>query len=208
MYEQGLRTKIMYPQPIHRLKNALKKLPGVGHRTAERYIFYLLKSGKGEVAELINALNNVIQNVKSCQICWDFGNTDPCSICMNPKKDRTKICVVAESQHTKTILNTTKYNGLFHVLRGTLSSEVDNLEQLKIESLLKRIIMNPQVNEIILALNPDLEGETTILYLSKKIHEIREIKITRLARGLPMGSDMLYADDITLSNALDNRTVS
>ncbi len=198
----------MYPQPIHRLTNALKKLPGVGHRTAERYIFYLLKSGKGEVAELINSLNDLILRVQSCQICWDFGDTNPCSICSDKKRDRTIICVVAEPQHTKTILNTTKYNGLFHVLRGTLSSEVNNLEELKIETLLKRIIMNPQVKEIILALNPDLEGETTILYLSKKIKEIRDIKITRLARGLPMGSDMLYADDITLSNALTNRTQS
>jgi recombination protein RecR len=199
----------MYPQPVYKLINSLKKLPGVGQRTAERFIFYLLKSGKGEVVDLINALTYVVKNIQSCQICWDFSEHNPCKTCSDPKRNTSSLCIVAEPQHVQTITNTTKFNGLFHVLRGTLSSEVDNMESLKINDLLKRIRENLKLTEIILALNPDLEGETTILYLTNRIKDTNpNLKITRLARGLPMGSDMLYADEITLSSALENRTDS
>ncbi len=194
----------MYSRSIQQLINAFTKLPSVGPRTAERFVFYLLKSGKRDVAELTLALKQLMERVKSCEICWDFSDQSPCHICANEKRNQGLICVIAESQHMHAIEKMGEYEGVFHVLRGTISpDDEESLTRLKIPELLDRAV---SAKEVILALNPDLSGETTMMYLEKKLAEKNPtLKITRLARGLPMGSDVQYADEITLGNALKNR---
>lgn len=197
----------MYAKPIQQLIQAFNKLPSVGTRTSERFVFYLLKSGKKDVAELTLALKQLMETIKSCEMCWDFSDKTPCAICSDGKRDHTTICVVQESQDVQAIERTGSYSGLFHVLRGVIKADDgDSIRYLKINELLKRTI-GDTTKEIILALNPDLPGETTMMYLEQKIKETKPtIKITRLARGLPMGSDLQYADEITLGSALKHRT--
>lgn len=199
----------MYSKPISNLISAFSQLPSVGPRTAERFVFYLLKSGKKDVAELTLALKELIESVKSCEICWTFSDTSPCTICSSPQRDPKTVCIVAEPQDREVIEKTGSYKGGYHILRGVLKGHDENsLKNLKIPELLARI-RKSQIDEIILALNPDLHGETTMMYLEKKVKDLApQIKISRLARGLPMGSDLQYADDITLSSALKNRTSS
>lgn len=197
----------MYPIPIEHLIRAFMKLPSVGRRTAERFVFYLLKSGKKDVAELTNSLQELIKNIRSCEECWDFSDTSPCAICANTRRERTVLCVVAEPQDIRALERTGAYKGMYHVLRGTIDTEEENLGKgLKIKELADRIAKNNST-EIILALNPDLRGETTMMFLEKKlIATFPTLTMTRLARGLPMGSDLQYADEITLSSALKYRT--
>ena len=195
----------MYSKPINELLKAFSKLPGVGERTAERYVFHLLKSGKKDVAELTLALKQLIDSVKSCEICWDFADRSPCAICADKNRNHGTICVVAKPQDIQALEKTGAYHGLYHVLRGMLKTDEDNLGELKIEELIKKL-RNKEIKEIILALNPDLNGETTEMFLEKQINKTNpKLKITRLARGLPMGSDLQYADEITLGNALKHR---
>ncbi len=197
----------MYSPSINNLITELKKLPSVGQHTAERYVFYWLKSGKKDVTELMLALKELIENVRSCEVCFDFSDASPCSICSNAKRDHTTIIVVTDSQDLQAIENTSEYKGVYHVLRGLLDTTDDtSLARTKIVELLKRV-QNESITEIIFALNPNLAGETTTLYLEREIKKLKpSTRITRLARGLPMGSDLQYADEITLSNALKGRT--
>ncbi|HRY36355.1 MAG TPA: recombination mediator RecR [Candidatus Magasanikbacteria bacterium] len=198
----------MYSSSINNLIEALKKLPSVGQRTAERFVFYWLKSGKKEVNELREALNNLLQNTKSCEVCWNFDDISPCRICEDIKRQKETVCVVSETQDLAAIENTREYSGLYHVLRGNINADDTETEikNLKIEELKNRIKQHPEIKEIILALSPDLAGETTMMYLKKELLQIRpDLKITRLARGLPLGSDLQYADEITLISALKNR---
>ncbi len=197
----------MYSLPIQNLIKAFNKLPSVGQRTAERYVFYLLKSGKKNVGELAIALRDLSKHIKSCNICWDFSDRSPCAICADAKRERNIICVVSEPQNVQIIEKTNKFKGVYHILRGVVKADwPEDIRYLKIEELLKRIKEEP-IQEVILALNPDLEGETTMMFLRNKIKPIKpDIHITRLARGLPMGSDLQYADEITLEGALKNRT--
>lgn len=194
----------MYSGPIENLIQALTKLPSVGQRTAERFVFYLLKSGKKDVAELTIALKNLIDKIKSCKICWDFSDQSPCSICSNQNRDQKIICVVQNSQDVQAFEKIGEYNGIYHVLRGIIRPDNENsVQYIKLTELLNR---SKNAEEIILALNPDLDGENTMMFLESKIKQTNpEIKITRLARGLPMGSDLQYADEITLGSALNNR---
>lgn len=196
-----------YAEPIENLIKAFSRLPSVGRRTSERFVYHLLKSGKKDVAELTLALKNLIDKVKSCETCWDFSDITPCRICGNNDRDQNTICVVAETQDLQAIEKTGLYKGAFHVLRGTINVEDENtLQYIKIKELLSRMKAG-NIKEIILALNPDLRGETTMMFLEKKLKEINPgLIITRLARGLPMGSDLQYADEITLGSALKHRT--
>jgi len=197
----------MYSTSINNLIEALKKLPSVGQRSAERFVFYWLKSGKKEVNDLRDALNTLLQNTKSCEICWNFDDNSPCHICADPKRNREVVCVVASPQDLMALENTGEYHGLYHILRGTINPDDDENEisKMKIEELKDRVAKK-EIKEIILALSPDLGGETTIMYLKKELLRINpELKITRLARGLPLGSDMQYTDEITLISALRNR---
>lgn len=200
----------MYSAPINNLIAALKKLPSVGQKTAERFVFHWLTSGKKEVNELKQSLDELLQKVKSCEKCWNFSHQSPCEICANPKRDPTMICVVAEAPDLTAIEKTGEYQGVYHVLRGLIDlSESDEvtLNKLKIAELWQRLKSEkPKIREVILALNPDMAGETTALYLEKEIRKMApNLKTTRLARGLPMGSDLQYADEITLASALKNR---
>jgi recombination protein RecR len=194
----------MYPLPIQQLINTFSKLPSVGQRTAERYVFYLLRSGKKDVAELTMSLKHLIEKIKSCETCWDFSDQSPCKICANNKRDQKTICVVDQPQSVHVFEKTAEYSGLYHVLRGTIRPDnVETINYLKIKELLIRA---NGVKEIILALSPDINGENTMMFLESKLKEnYSNLKITRLARGLPMGSDLQYADEITLGSALKNR---
>ena len=216
----------MYSKSIQNLIDSFRRLPTVGQRTAERFVFYLLKSGKKEVGEITLALKELIENVKSCEMCWDFSDTNPCAICADKNRDQSLLCVIGDSPDIPVIERTGAYRGLYHVLRGTVeTADEEVLEKLKIKELFTKIKNANNLKEVILALNPDLSGETTMLFLERKISEMMKndendksdqidqakrsinfIRITRLARGLPMGSDLQYADEITLGSAIKNRT--
>lgn len=199
----------MYSKSIQQLIGALKKLPSVGERTAERYVFHWLKRGRGEVNELKNALDELLKNTKSCEVCWNFSDESPCPICRDQRRATGLVCVVAGPQDVLAIEKTGEFNGVYHVLRGVVETDdEETIKKIKINELLKKIApaSAPGVKEVVLALNPDLPGETTMLYLQKIIKKINpKIIVSRLARGLPMGSDLQYADEITLSSAIKNR---
>ena len=196
----------MHSTSIQKLIKALSRLPSVGPRTAERFVFHLLKSGKKDAAELAIALKEMLSSIKSCTICWRFSDQDPCDICSNTTRDHKIICVVSEQQEVEVFEKLGEFIGVYHILRGNIKPENDfHNKKLKIKELLLRLRSNV-VDEVILGLNANIEGETTIMFLERKIKEISpNTKITRLARGLPMGSDLLYADEITLASALKNR---
>ncbi len=196
----------MYSDSIEQLIKAFTALPTVGQRTAERFVFHLLKKGKKDVAELTIALKDLMDNIQSCEICWDFSDSSPCHFCSDPKRDPKMICVVAQPQDRESIDRSGAYHGQYHILRGTLRPHDEGIAKyLKINQLMHRIQKN-QVDEVVLALNPDINGETTMMYLERQIKKVKpDIKVTRLARGLPMGSDLQYADEITLGSALKNR---
>ncbi|MEK7625646.1 MAG: recombination mediator RecR [Patescibacteria group bacterium] len=197
----------MYTPSIKNLLFCLKKLPSVGEHTAERYVFHWLKSGKKEVTELMLALKELIEKVRSCEVCWDFSETSPCAICSDNKRDQTIICVVAEPADLMVIEQTGIFKGVYHVLRELVDiGDEDSLQKMKAAKLFERA-KKVNVKEIILALNPDMAGETTMLYLERKLKEENpKLQVTRLARGLPLGADLRYADEITLQSAIKNRT--
>ncbi|MDD5043248.1 MAG: recombination mediator RecR [Patescibacteria group bacterium] len=193
-----------FPKVIQNLIDQFNKLPGIGPKTSERLVFYLLKRPREELKEFAEALEKVSNATTVCSICYNFTETNPCEICSDKKRDKNIICVVAEIFDLLAIENTGEYNGLYHVLGGNLNPiEGITPDELTIKQLLARLSKNG-FREIILALNPDIEGESTTLYLSKILKPYK-IKITRLARGLPMGSNLEYADEITISNALKGR---
>ena len=196
----------MYSSSINNLIEALKKLPSVGQRTAERFVFYWLKSGKKEVMETVNSLEELLAKVKSCEICWNFSDTNPCPICQDKAREKGIVCVVSDSQSIPVLERTGEFKGLYHVLRGTIdATQPEQINSLKITELLDRLKKN-EINEVILALSPDMAGETTMMFLEKEIKEkFPTIKTTRLARGLPTGSELQYADEVTLGNALKYR---
>jgi recombination protein RecR len=199
----------VYSKPIHTLIRALSRLPSVGPRTAERFVFHMLKSGKKEVSDLSLALQELMRTIRSCEICWDFSDHNPCAICSNKKRDSTTIAVVAEPQDVQALEKIGSYTGVYHILRGTLSADMDKQNtSIKINELFKRIQSNP-IKEIILALNPNMDGETTMMYFESEIkRKFPTVIVSRLARGLPTGSELQYADEITLENALKSRTIS
>jgi len=193
-----------YPKSIQNLIEHFSKLPSVGPKTAERYVFYLLKQHPEWLQGFAQAIAELKEKTIVCQNCLAIAETNPCSICADNRKNKSIICVVADTRDQLAIEATGQYNGLYHILGGVLNTiEGIKPEQLNIKRLLARLKTMP-VKEIILALNPDLEGETTSLYLAKLLKPFK-IKLTRLAKGLPMGADLEYADEITLSNALKYR---
>lgn len=179
-------------------------MPGVGPRTATRYAFHLLRESEAEVAMLADALTALKRDTKICKNCFNVSESDLCEFCANPKRDRSMICIVEEAINIPVIENTKKFNGLYHVLGGTIKPhEGAGPEKLNIEQLIERI-RKSEVKEIIIATNPNLEGETTSMYLLKRLKGF-ELKITHLARGLSVGSDLEYADEMTVSHALEER---
>lgn len=196
-----------YPKAIQDLISHLKKLPSVGPKTAERYVFYLLNQRQDDLQQFAKTIAELKDNITICKTCFQVSETNPCSICANPNRDNHTISVVSNTRDLLTIEATKIYNGKYHVLGGLIDS-IKNITpgDLYIKQLLERL-EKEKIKEVILSLNPTLEGETTSLYISKLIKKSQEpsVRITRLAKGLPSGSDLEYADEVTLGNALKYR---
>ncbi len=191
-------------ESIEQLAAAFGQLPGIGRKTAHRLALHILKLPREEVDALARALVDVKEKVRYCSVCANITESDPCAICASPKRDRSVICVVEEPNDVMAIEKTNEYRGLYHVLGGALSP-LDGIgpEDLRITELLRRL-ETQSADEIILALNPNVEGEATTLYLTKLLKPIG-IRLTRIARGLPVGSDLEFADEATLSRAIEGR---
>ncbi|MEK6565567.1 MAG: recombination mediator RecR [Bacteroidota bacterium] len=191
-------------ESIERLAEHFAQLPGIGRKTEHRLALYVLKMSVDDVDSLADALLKAKRNVKYCTICSNITERDPCAICVNSKRDRNLICVVEEPNDVAAIEKTNEFKGLYHVLGGSLSP-LDGIgpEELRVKELLARL-NNGHIDEVILALNPNVEGEATTIYLSKLVKPFG-MKVTRIARGLPVGSDLEFADEATLARALEGR---
>lgn len=196
----------MFAAPIQKLIDAFTHLPGVGPKTAERFVMYLLKSGRGEVQRLERSLGELLQAVRSCEVCHNFSDITPCDICKDSRRDHSMICVVAEPQDINAMEKTGTYKGVYHVLRGLIDPLVDvGPSHIKATELVDRVRHGgDDIKEIIFAFDPTIEGETTLQYLSKLL-AAPHVRITRLATGIPSGGSVEYADEVTLGNALKNR---
>ncbi|HIP71101.1 MAG TPA: recombination protein RecR [Anaerolineae bacterium] len=192
------------PKPVQRLINELGRLPGIGPKSAARLTFYLLRAGDEQAIELANALHDLVERTQFCSICYNITEEDPCHFCADLNRDDSLLCVVEEPLDVLAIERSQAFNGRYHVLHGAISPvEGVGPEDLKIEELLARIARS-DFQEIILATNPTLEGESTALYLQRRLAG-SDIRLTRLARGLPVGGDLEYTDEITLGRALEGR---
>ena len=194
----------MLPKAVQRVIEQFGRLPGIGQKTAERLTFYLLKQHSQKLEDFGESVKTLRQNLLFCEVCHNLSETNRCIICENPKRDSTVLCVVEEVLDIMAFEKTGEFNGLYHVLQGVISP-VNGVspQDLTIDSLQERVT-NQNIQEIILATNPTIEGEATALYISKTLQPF-EIKITRIARGLPTGSDLEYADRLTLSRSLQGR---
>ncbi|MFY9217071.1 MAG: recombination mediator RecR [Tepidanaerobacteraceae bacterium] len=192
-----------YAQPLARLIDELSRLPGIGPKTAQRLAFYILKMPDERVASLSEAILQAKESIKYCSSCGNFTEDDPCSICQASYRDKNVIMVVEDPKDVVAIEKTRDYKGLYHVLHGAISPlEGIGPDDIKIKELLARI--TPEVKEIILATNPNVEGEATAMYLAKLLKPL-DVKVTRIAHGIPMGGDLEYADEVTLTKALEGR---
>jgi len=188
---------------VEKLANRLARLPGIGRKTANRLALHILKMSDEDVFELADVLREAKEKVGFCSVCFNISETDPCQICSDPSRPKSIICVVEETADAAAIDKVDGFKGQFHILCGRLSP-LDGIgpDDLKIHELLRRI--NDDVTEIIIATNPNVEGEATAIYLSKLLKPLG-VKVTRIARGLPVGSDLEYADSVTLERALEGR---
>ena len=194
-----------YSPSIEKLIESFEKLPSIGHKTAQRLAFYMLDITNEEAEEFTNSILNAKKNLHFCSKCFNISDTDPCNICSNPKRDETTICVVEDVRDVIAMERTHEYNGVYHVLHGSISPMNGvGPDDIKIKELLTRV-MNGNVEEIILATNPRVEGEATSMYISKLLRPMG-IKTTRIARGIPVGGDLEYTDEITLTKALEGRS--
>jgi len=192
------------PAPVERLIEAFRRLPTVGPKTAERLTFYLLRNPGNLTTELANALVDLRDKTTLCSECFNLTDVDPCQICRNAARDRTLMCVVEEPLDVLAIERTGEFRGLYHVLHGAISPmERVSAEDLKIRELVERLRQG-EVTEIILATNPNMEGDATAMFITRQLAGL-PVRITRLARGLPIGGDLEYADQITLTRALEGR---
>ena len=197
---------MQYPLPIAHLIDSFMKLPGIGEKTATRLAFYVMDMPEGDVKEFSEALVDVKQKLTTCSVCGNITEHDPCEICTNPNRDRSTIMVVEQPKDVMAFENMGEYNGLYHVLHVVLSP-MDGIgpEEINIKSLIVRLQKNDAAKEVILALNSTPEGESTSMYISRLIKPAG-IKVTRLAAGLAVGSDIEYANLITLKRAVQGRT--
>jgi len=214
---------MIYPKSIQKLIDLFSKFPTVGPRTASRFVFYLLNQSKGEVENLISAVDELKKNIKICQFCFNpfEGGGELCQICQNPSRDKTLLCIIEKETDLVSIEKTKKYQGLYFILGGTISTlKKTDIEKLRFKELEERIkdseigeedkpssspfAVAQVIKEIILAINPTTDGEATALYLERILKPFGK-KITRLGRGLPVGAELEYADEETLGNALEGR---
>lgn len=194
----------LYSPSIEKLIESFERLPSIGHKTAARLAFYILNCSKEETDEFIQAIVQAKNNLKYCSKCYNISDTDPCPICSNPKRDQSVICVVEDVRDIVAMEKTHEFKGVYHVLHGSISPMNGvGPDDIKIKELLTRL-QTGEVKEVILATNPRVEGEATAMYLSKLIKPLG-IKVTRIARGIPIGGDLEYTDEITLLQALEGR---
>ncbi|OZM55724.1 recombination protein RecR [Lottiidibacillus patelloidae] len=195
---------MQYPEPIAKLIDSFMKLPGIGPKTAVRLAFYVLSMKEDDVLDFAKALVNAKRNLTHCSICGNITDQDPCSICMDKHRDESLICVVQDPKDVIAMEKMKEFRGKYHVLHGAISP-MDGIgpEDINIADLIKRL-QDDQVKEIILATNPNIEGEATAMYISRLVKP-SGIRITRIAHGLPVGGDLEYADEVTLSRALEGR---
>ena len=190
--------------PLVRLSEQLQRLPGIGARSAQRLAFHLLRQPRVEVDALIDAVRDLKEQVTYCSVCSNITDTDPCFYCTDVSRDPTVICVVEEPNHVAAIENTKEFKGKYHVLMGALSPlQGIAPDDLKIKSLLERV-SEGDVTEVVLATNPNVEGEATALYLAKLLKPLG-VQVTRIAMGLPVGSDLEYVDEVTMHKAMTGR---
>jgi recombination protein RecR len=193
-----------YAQPVTRLIDELKRLPGIGQKTAQRLAFFLLRAERGQALALSEAIREAKEKIHECSICNNITDTDPCLYCASSTRSRQMICVVEEPTNILAVEKTRQFNGLYHVLGGSLSPlQGIGPDQLKIKSLIERL-KGGTVEEIIIATNPTAEGEATAVYLSKLIKPLG-VRVTRIAMGIPVGSDLEYADEVTMLKAMEGR---
>lgn len=196
---------MIIPEPLEIIIEELGKLPTIGKKTAQRLALHLLRSDEEKFKRLIDSLINLRKSITTCRSCFNISVDDICEICKSPKRDSSCICVVEDISDVLAIEKTNEYSGLYHVLGGVLSPlSGKDVESIRIKELVERVNKN-KVNEIILALNPDTEGETTALYIAKLLSNA-DLKITRIARGLPVGGNLEFADEATIGRAVLNRT--
>jgi recombination protein RecR len=193
-----------YAEPMSRLIDELKKLPGVGTKTAQRYAFHLLRSSSEDASALADAVHNLKASLRLCSICNNVTDVDPCTYCSNPVRNQRQICVVEEPTSIASVERTRGYNGVYHVLHGTLSPlHGVGPDQLRTANLISRVEKG-EADEIIVATSPTLEGEATASWLAQTLRHT-QVKITRIATGVPAGSDIEYADEVTMSRAMEGR---
>lgn len=192
-----------YPIAIEKLIEEFAKLPSIGKKSAQRLTLHILNLPENEVKEFAAALVQARGTIKYCSVCGNFTEADPCAICGNPSRDQSIICVVEQPKDIMTIERVKEYNGVYHVLHGNLSPmQGRGPQDIRIRELVSR--MKEEVKEVILATNPNVEGEATAMYISKILKPL-EVKVTRIASGIPVGGDLEYADEVTLSKALEGR---
>lgn len=192
-----------YPVAIEKLIEEFAKLPGVGKKTAQRLTLHVLNLPKDEVEEFASALVKARGTIKYCSVCGNFTDSDPCAICSNPSRDKSQICVVEQPKDIMTMEKVKDYNGVYHVLHGNISPmQGRGPQDIRLRELVAR--MNGNIKEVIVATNPNIEGEATAMYISKILKPL-DVKVTRIAAGIPVGGDLEYADEITLSKALEGR---
>lgn len=195
-----------YTKPLAQLIEFFQKFPGIGPKSAQRMAFHLLKMPLSEVQKFSSVLVEAKENIHYCSICFNMSASNPCEICSDTRRDKSVICVVAETKDLIAIEKTREYKGLYHVLQGTLSPlDGIGVEDIRLKELLTRVT-EENTEEVILALSPSVEGEATSMYISKLLKPFN-IKITRIAFGLPIGSDLEFADEITLAKAIEGRRI-
>lgn len=193
-----------YPAVIEKLIEEFAKLPGIGHKTAQRLTLHVLNLPEDEVRGFAKALVKARGTIKYCSICGNFTDSDPCAICSNPNRDKNMICVIEEPKDVMFMERIKEYNGVYHVLHGNISPMAGRgPDDIRLRELVRRI--NGDVNEVIVATNPNVEGEATAMYISKILKHFG-VKVTRIAHGIPVGGNLEYADEVTLLKALEGRT--
>lgn len=200
----GTNRPVATAAPVARLIEAFHKLPGIGPKSAQRLTYYMLRAPEAEARSLAQALIELKEKTTFCSVCQNVTEQNPCGVCTDTLRDHTTICVVEEPLDILAMERTRGFRGLYHVLHGVLSPmEGVGPDDLKINQLVDRL-RNGNVREVIMATNPNLEGEATAMYVSRLLHPLG-VRVTRLARGLPAGADLEYADDVTLARALEHR---